>query len=158
MPNVMIKQFGDHIACTGLHFGGPPERRKLLPGEVVTIPDDLTVARGGKQMPLLDILLESGQLEITRKPATRPLDYPNARLARLCSPAYKPTGVEEQREVDEAHALVEQFMQSQPSAPEDEPESPADSQAAEAPPRKPVTRRGRRLANLASAHEQGDSA
>ena len=85
MPNVRIRQLDERVATTGLHFGLGPKARKLEPGEVVDIPEG----------DLFDAMWDTGKLELTRDPVTRPLEYDNEREARLCSPTFKPRGPDE---------------------------------------------------------------
>ena len=115
MPRVKIKQLDEKIATAGLHFGGPPERRKLHPGEVVEIPEG----------ELFDILWATGKLELTMDPVTRPLDYASPREAQITSPTYKRRGPHEQAEIDAAHKAVAERLESDAQSDETT-ESPAD--------------------------------
>lgn len=119
MPRVKIKSLDERVATNGLHMGGGPERRKLQPGEVVEI----------EEGPLLDILWNTGKLEMTLDPATRPLDYEDYREARLCSPTFKSRGPDEDLDRDRARAAVAERLANQSVTQAPEPESPvADEQ------------------------------
>jgi len=102
MPIVKIKQLDDRVSTMGLHMGGGHERRKLEPGEVVEIPDDLVE----KGVGIMEVLWGTGHLEITRESVTRPLDYAGPREAALCSPTFKSTGPSDDADRDTALAAV----------------------------------------------------
>lgn len=116
MPRVKIKQLDDRVATAGMHMGGPIERRKLHPGEVVEIPEG----------NLLDALWQTGKLEMTLDPANRPLEFENAREAQLTSPTFKSRGPDEDRQIAEAHAAVAARLAETTSDVPDETGSPAD--------------------------------
>jgi len=103
MPSLKIKQMDDRIATAGIHLGGTAARRKLEPGEVLAFAED---------DPLFIALNDSPLTELTMAPATRPLDYPNYRIAKLCSPTFRSRGPDEDIEVDKANALVADLMAS----------------------------------------------
>ena len=103
MPNIKIKQMDDRIATAGIHLGGTAARRKIEPGEVLAFAED---------DPLFIALNDLKLTELTMEPATRPLDYPNYRIARLCSPTFRSRGPDEDIEVDKANALVADLMAS----------------------------------------------
>lgn len=110
MANVKIRQLGEHVSTIGLHMGGGPERRKLEPGEVVSIPEDFFE----KDDVLLDALMASGHLELTADEVTRPLDYADYREARLCSPTFKSRGPDESEESAQARESVSERLKLLP--------------------------------------------
>lgn len=103
MPRLKIKQLGERVATVGLHLGGGPERRKLEPGEVVDIPEDLYLPDGRS---LSELVWATGLVELTLDPVTRPLDYESYKEARFCAPNFKPRDAAEQREMEEFHKEV----------------------------------------------------
>ena len=125
MSRIKIKQLDERVATSGLHMGGGPERRKLEPGEVIDIPDDLRIPDGRS---LLDVLWKTGKVDLTRDPVTRPLDYANYREGLLCSPNFKPRDNSEENEMLQVRAKVEAGLNELESdAPEEyDPVSPAD--------------------------------
>lgn len=147
MPRIKIKQLDERIATSGLHFGGPLERRKLYPGEIVEFPEG----------PELDALYATGKIEFTMEPATRPLDFANTREAQLTAPTYKSRGPDEDREIAQARANVSARIAEQSDA-QPLAESPADDtqpKRAESSPAdtepKPSSARNRRAARRAAA-------
>jgi len=108
---IRVKQLGERTATAGLHMGGGLKRRKLEPGEVIDIPDDFKNPEDAR--PLVDILLDTGMVEITRDQATRPLEYSNSRDAKLCSPTFRPRGPDEERERDAALARSQKALAEQ---------------------------------------------
>ena len=114
MSRVKIKQLGTVVTTVGLHFGGGAERRKLEPGEVVEIDDNLAFPDGTN---VLDGVLAGGRAELTSDVATRPLDYVDAREAKLCSPTFRPRGPDEEIEMQRARAAVAARMESTSKAP-----------------------------------------
>jgi len=114
MSRVKIKQLGTVVTTVGLHFGGGAERRKLEPGEVVEIDDNLAFPDGTN---VLDGVLAGDRAELTRDVATRPLDYVDAREAKLCSPTFRPRGPDEEIEMQRARAAVAARMESTSKAP-----------------------------------------
>lgn len=161
MPRVRIKQLDERVATNGLHMGGGPERRKLQPGEVVDIDEDLL--EDGK--PLLDLLWQTGKLEMTLDPATRPLDYADYREATLCGPEFKPRDPSEAAEMEKAReAVALRMFESESDAPEtaspaddtlDSAPDPVHTATAEVvgakPPDTPKNRRAQRRASLEAA-------
>ena len=158
MPRVRIKQLDERVATNGLHMGGGPERRKLQPGEVVEISEDLI--ENGK--PLLDLLWQTGKLEMTLDPATRPLDYEDYREAQLCAPTFKPRDPSEETEMHRAREAVALRMfenQSEATSPADDAldDAPDPVHVATAetvgakPPDTPKNRRAQRRASLEAA-------
>ena len=114
MARIRIKQLGERVATMGLHMGGGAIRRKLQPGEVVEIPDDME--EDGEV--LLDVLFETGTIDLTRDTPTRPLDYASIAEAKLCSPTFKPNDPSEARESEKARErvtarLAEQFAEEE---------------------------------------------
>lgn len=103
MPRVKIKQLDERVATNGLHMGGGPERRKLEPGEVVDISEDFRLPNGDA---LLELLWQTGKLEMTLDPISRPLDYSDYRQGKLCSPSYKPRDPSDKVEMERARAKV----------------------------------------------------
>ena len=114
-----IRQLDEKVATQGLHFGLGPNARKLEPGEVVDIPEG----------ELFEDMWETGKLELTRDPVTRPLMFENEREARLCSPTFKPRGPAEEREQQRALDRVSERLAESEAAsePEKVTESPAPS-------------------------------
>lgn len=109
MARVRIKQLGDRVATTGLHLGGGPERRKLEPGEVIDIPEDFYLP---DNRSLLDVVWETGKVELTRDEPTRPLDYANYKEGRFCGPNFKPRDAAEEREMDIARQSVRERLRA----------------------------------------------
>ncbi len=107
MPRVKIKQLDERVATSGLHFGGGPQRRKLVPGEVVEIPEDELLPDGTS---LFNCLWATGKLELTMDPVTRPLDYADYREGRLCAPGFKPRDISEETEMEKVRNKVELRM------------------------------------------------
>jgi hypothetical protein len=109
MARIRIKQLNERVATMGLHMGGGPTRRKLQPGEVVEIPEDLEVDGS----PLFDQLWETGTIDLTRDRPTRPLDYDSPAEAKLCSPSFKPQDPSEERESAKARERVAARLEEQ---------------------------------------------
>lgn len=134
MARIRIKQMEERVATRGLHMGdlGTPEvpnvRRKLEPGEVVEIPDKMTVPNDSRTK-LIDLLFNTGKIDLLpdSTPITRPLDYASYREATLCSPSFRPNGESEEREMLRVRAEVEARLDNQSSPVEVETETePAD--------------------------------
>lgn len=148
MPKVRIRQLDERVATAGLHFGLGPKARKLEPGEVVDIPEG----------EMFDEMWNTGKLELTRDPVTRPLEYENERLARLCSPTFTPRGpdeeIEQQRALDRvAEALSETEVVSETETVDDSPAT--ESQHAEpVPPELPPVSNRRAARRRAANREQ----
>jgi len=143
MPRLKIKSMDDKVATMGLHFGGPPEQRKLEPTEVIEFSDD---------DPLFQAMMDSGKCELTMAPATRPLIYPDAPMAKFCSPSFKPNGRNEEAQVAEAKATIADMLNHTPPAAPDEQESPAAEP--EAQPESSVNPRAVRRAAAEAANEE----
>lgn len=123
MPRIKIKSMDEKVATMGLHFGGLPEQRKLQPTEVIEFDED---------DPLFKAMMDSGKCELTMAPVTRPLIYPDAQLAKFCSPTFKASGPNEQVQVDAAKATIADLLShTPPAAPDPEPEPVQESPAAE---------------------------
>jgi uncharacterized Zn finger protein (UPF0148 family) len=132
MPRVKIKQLDERVATQGLHMGGGPERRKLEPGEVIDIAEDFLLPDG---QALLEVLWQTGKLEMTLDAPTRPLDYASYREGKLCSPTCKPRDVSETAEMEKARAAVAvRILKTESDAP-----LPADSPAEDVPDSEPMT-------------------
>ncbi len=151
MSLIRIKQLNERTATAGLHMGRvelPKFRRKLEPGEIVEIPDDMKTDNGEN---LLEGLYETGLIDMvpdTYSP-TRPLDYEDAREAKICSPTYRPQGKNEIAEAEKVRAnvlarLEEQLSKSPPKA--DSPDKDATA--------KPSRRQQRRARVEAAQHGQ----
>ena len=125
MPRVKIKQLDDRVASAGVHLGGGPERRKLEPGEVIDLSEDFLLDDG---QPLLDLIWQTGKLEMTLDPVTRPLDYSDYREAKLCSPTFKPRDPSEAAEMDKARANVAARLAEPVSEAPEPTDSPAEDQ------------------------------
>lgn len=123
MPRVKIKQLDERVATQGIHLGGGPERRKLEPGEVIEIPDDLLLPDGTS---LFDTVWATGKLELTLDPVTRPVDYGNYREGRLCAPGFKPRDATEKLEMLNVRAKIMARVDESESEVPDNPDSLAD--------------------------------
>lgn len=153
MPNIKIKQMDDRIATQGVHFGGDRRRRKLEPGEVVTVDEG----------EFFNSLWNTGKIELTMEPATRPLDYQNEDEARYCSPSFKPRDPSDERDSELARTAVAERMAQ--LATEAEAEKPKPAAKAEAAPpakkaakKKAATSSNRRAERRAAAKANQDGA
>ena len=102
MANIKIKQLDERVATAGVHLGGGPTRRKLQPGEVVDIPEDLQESG----VALLEALLNTKKVEITLDPITRPLDYESEQEAKLTAPNYRSRGQLDDANMERARIAV----------------------------------------------------
>lgn len=140
MSLIKIKQLNERVATAGLHMGKAKEpmfRRKLEPGEIVEIPDDMVMDNGEN---LLQGLYETGMIDMvpeTYSP-TRPLDYDDARTAKICSPTYRPQGLNEIAEADSVRAKVLAQLEEQSTS------SPEANSPDKDTPAKPSRRQQRR--------------
>lgn len=132
MPCIRIKQMDERVATMGLHMGGPPERKKLEPGEIVFIPDD--VEENGEN--LFDLLWDTDKIEMYPGKPTRPFEFANVSEAKLCSPEFRPHDESEKvlmhktREAVRAR-LLEEFGEDKPKTKRSRKKTAAqDSQAA----------------------------
>lgn len=150
MSLIQIKQLNERVATAGLHMGGDGCRRRLEPGEIVEIPDDMVMEDGDN---LMEALWATGTIDLVppNTPATRPLDYENLREAKLCSPTFKVRDPTDQRDMDKARAKVAARLLEQQSAPP--PKKKADSPDADAPPPTPRSRRAARRKQAGSHGE-----
>lgn len=136
-----IKQLGDVTATAGLHMGGDRKRRKLAPYEVVDVPENLTAKNiKGENIPLYDILLNTGKVEITLDDVTRPFEFGTEKLAKITSPTYTPTSTDDIKEQEAAFVAVAELVaplnaKAEPDVKESVSDSPTD---------KPKTRSRRR--------------
>lgn len=160
MSLIKIRQLDERVATSGLFMGGDKRRRKLEPGEIVDIPNDLI--EGGTN--LMQDLWDTGTIDILPDSAivTRPLDYASIREAKLCSPTYKSTDADDIADRNKALAAVEaRLFETSESPPEpfeppdgspevDEPEPEPPPLAADIPP--PTGRVRRRAAAQANQH------
>jgi hypothetical protein len=112
---IRIRQLDERVATSGLFMGGGKERRKLEPGEIVEVPDDMNLPDGEN---LMQALWDGGMIDILPDTAvpTRPLDYENRREAKLCSPTCKTNGPDEIADRDKALARVEARLFNDTSA------------------------------------------
>lgn len=146
MPLVRIKQLGERVATSGLFMGHAPGdkfRRKLEPGEIIDIPDDMTV--DGEN--LMDMLWGTGTIDMmpnSMRP-TRVMDYDNRRDARYCSPSFKPRDPTQERDMHKAHAKYDALLNEQYSTPQ-----PKGDEVETQPP--PAAKRGRRRARAEASH------
>ena len=69
----------------------------MQPGEVLELDDS---------SELLQMLWNTGLVEITLDPPTRPLDYENYNVARMCSPTFRSRGPDEDRDAELAREKV----------------------------------------------------
>jgi hypothetical protein len=150
---IKIKQLEERVATAGLFMGGDVCRRKLEPGEIVEIPDDMELEDGRN---LMQALWDTGTIDIVPDTVavTRPLDYTNRRDANICSPSYKPRGNDDIKEMNRVRDAVEaRLFESSESLPEPvespeedtpEPEPDPPIAAASLPATKARTRRGAR--------------
>lgn len=146
MPRITIKSMDEKVATMGLHFGGPPEQRKLQPTEVIEFDED---------DPLFIAMMDSGKCELTMAPVTRPLIYPDAQTAKFCSPTFKASGPNEQEQVDAAKAtIVDLLSNTPPAAPEPEPEQESPAAEPEAQSEPSVNPRAARRAAAEAANEE----
>lgn len=156
MPCVKIKQLEERIATSGVHLGGPPERRKLFPGEVLDIPEDFEAGMyGGKS--LFAALWDTGKLEMTPEPATRPLEYASEREAQITAPTFK-MQPHEAAEVERAFAAVAERLKAT-GTPEPETEMPEpEAKLPRSTEKKTASRRSARRAKVRANSEQTDTA
>ena len=150
MAKIKIRTIDTHSACAGLFMGGNARvRRKLEVGEVVDIPEDERV-EGGAQ--LLQVLNDTGKVELTLDEPTRPFEFDNSREAKLTSPSFRPKDDDERAEVAAVWQVVRARMagQAKPDRPERSPAPAADDSP---PPVDPVAARARRRRR---AQEQAD--
>ena len=83
-----IKQLGRKVSTSGIHLGGSKVRRKLVPGEVVEISDD--IKEGG--VLLVDTIWNTGLVELTKDDVTRPFEFASENEAAKTCPNYRPSG------------------------------------------------------------------
>jgi len=151
---IKIRQLEERVATAGLFMGGDTCRRKLEPGEIVEVPDDMELDDGRN---LMQALWDTGTIDIVPDSVavTRPLDYLNRREAAICSPSFKPHGPDDEKEMKRIRAVVEaRLFESSDSPPEpvespeeDTPETepePPPLAAASLPAAQKRTRRGAR--------------
>lgn len=154
MPKIRIKQLHERVATDGLHMGEAPDgmyRRKLEPGEIVDIPEDVMIESNRLDEPvrLIDMLWNTGLVDMVPDtiPVTRPLDYLNVREGRVCSPSFKAISPTDAADREQALARVAKRL-AQAEQPSDDDD---DDTEEEAPPQHIVTRsrsrRGRRAAH-----------
>ena len=134
MPNIKIKQLDERVATSGIHFGGPATRRKLMPGEVVEITDDMAFEDGSN---MLKALMETGKIELTLEAVNRPLDFADEREAALTMPTFRSRGEDDERAVRVARAAVANRIR----------EASAEPDIVTEISEEPATRRGRRRAS-----------
>lgn len=151
---IKIKQLEERVSTSGLHMGGDERRRKLEPGEIVEIPEDME----HMGLNLCDILFNTGKVEITREPINRPLDYESYRQARLCSPTFKPRGPDEEIEVENALAQVASLLTGLEEVAPEATGSPATERQPAAAPPPPSAPQRRKRRSTASTDEQEDTA
>ncbi len=154
MPRVKIKQLEERVATAGMHLGGGAERRKLEPGEVIDIPEDMMLPDG---TTLFDTIWETGKLELTMDPATRPIDYENYREGVLCSPRFKPRDASEELEMkkvrDKVMSRLPQYREDLPAGLDEEPaRKPKPREALKKRTRVVNKRLQRRVARKATQH------
>ena len=143
MSLIRIKQLEERIASSGVFMGRPPNykengkhRRKLEPGEIVDLPYDLEDVSGER---ILQILFESGKIDVLPPGSavpTRPLDYENAREAKLCSPTFKPLDEAETREMEKVRVKVDERLQKELSKSQPKADSPDSGKPAKKTSRK----------------------
>ena len=160
MPKIRIKQLNERVATAGLHMGeaeGEAFRRKLEPGEVVDVPEDIEIVSNRWDDPicLFDMLYDTGLVDVLpdKVPVTRPLDYLNYREGMLCSPTFSSLSPSDAAEREQAMQRVEQRLAKE--AAEKHPVDPDEEEPEEAPPPKAARssrRRGRRTAGHGEAH------
>jgi hypothetical protein len=132
MSLIKIRQLEERVATNGLFMGGDHRRRKLEPGEIVEIPDEMHLPDGAN---LLQGLWDTGLIDIVPDTVavTRPLDYATRREAHICSPNYKPKGRNDISEMNQIRAVVEaRLFESSDSQPE-----PVESPEKDTPKSKP---------------------
>ena len=117
MPNIRIKQMDERVATMGIHMGGPRERKKLEPGEIVHIPDDMEL--DGEN--LFDMLWETGKIEIHPGKPNRPLDFKSVSEAKLCAPGFRPHDDSEKELMHKAREdvrlrMLDEFGDDKPKA------------------------------------------
>lgn len=153
MARIRIKQLGERVATMGLHMGGSVCRRKLQPGEVVEIPDDLLSDDG--EQSLVDQLWDTGTVDLTRDFPTRPLDYENAIEARLCSPRFKPHDPSEEVLAEKARERVAERLEKQFAEPE-KPRKKGKQSASKTPAEKSAKSGNRRAMRRQMLEETDD--
>lgn len=154
MSLIKIKQLEERIATSGLFMGSPADpdkfRRKLEPGEIVEIPDDMMI----DDEKAIDFLFATGKIDMVppSTPPTRPLDYDNRRDAKLCSPTFRPRDPTDERDMAKARAKYQARLDEQYNSmgiPKDE-EPPGEEEThPQQPP--PTSRRGMRRARAEAA-------
>lgn len=150
MTCLKIKQLDHRIGCAGIHLGGDVRRRKLEPGEIVEIPDDLMA---NAQEKMFDVLYRTGRVEITMDAPNRPLDFLSEREATLTSSNFKSRGPHEDLEREQALAAVSARMaeSNSVSVQADSPAEITQSPTPEPEQAKPPTARNRRAQRRATA-------
>ena len=129
MARLKIKQLDERVATSGVHLGGGPERRKLHPGEVIDIPEDFEDGQhAGKS--LFEAVWETGKVELTHDPVTRPIDFRDEREGKLTAPTFRSRGPDDDRAIAEAKSAVaerlaatERPSETAPADPPPEPEA-----------------------------------
>ncbi len=133
MPNIIIKQLGEKVATSGMHFGMGDATRKLEPGEVVDLPDG----------DLFDLIWATGKVDLTADPVTRPLTYMDYTEASLCSPSFKARGIDDlQRSEKAREAVALRLAETLPDTPAEMPvvEKTEDKKAPDTPVKPRVVR------------------
>ena len=147
MPRIKIKQLDDRVATSGVHFGGPVERRKLHPGEVVEMPEG----------DLLTGIMATGRVEMTLDPANRPLDFASEREAKITAPTFRPRDELEAAEVEKAREAVASRMAESSEAPPMVDSPAEDRQPAPAKKKTGNRRAARRAAVQKAAHSEQEA-
>jgi len=115
--NIQIKHNRDGSPYTGGLFIrlDPDDRkaivRKLEPGEIVEVPRDYL-----DRTPNV-----SRCVEITHKPASRPLTFPSVEVARASAPSFKPIDDETTRLKEASDVFLAEWQLSRRPAPEPTP-------------------------------------
>ena len=106
MPNIRIKELEGRVATAGVHFGLGPRVPKLEPGEVLAL----------EEGALLEKILATGKVELTREAATRPFEYASEAEARYCRPSYTPRDPSEEQEMLRARNEVAERLAAEREA------------------------------------------
>lgn len=136
MAKVRIKQMDTRVATSGIHLVTNPDLkqlvRKLEPGEVVNIDDDMLCDGDPKQRTLLQVLHDTGKIELVPNtvPVTRPFKYDTPKEAELCSPSFIPREPSEARDRDQAVENVKARLLAEdiPAAPSNRAKTPEDEE------------------------------
>ena len=106
-----IRELAGRRATDGMAMSSDPLVRKLEPGEVVDVPENIKIDMDGEEFLLHEAMYATEKVEIAPGQPTRPFKFKNKNESRMTSPAFYPKNPAERKQMEKIRARIKEELE-----------------------------------------------